>query len=148
MKTVNDLLDAAKKVTGSDYKTSEALGVDRQMISGWRHGKSKPNDEHRAVMAQITGWSLAEVVAAVNAKENPEFWENFLKRSAETTVAALLIATGIVTLATPSPAQATEFSGKVESQFNRSIHYANLRRRLQRALAWLPAMFGASQIPA
>ena len=36
---VAELLDRAKKVTGSDTATADALGVTRQRLSDYRHGR-------------------------------------------------------------------------------------------------------------
>ncbi|RYE81479.1 MAG: hypothetical protein EOO80_01015 [Oxalobacteraceae bacterium] len=62
--TVNELLDAAKKVTGSDYKTAKALGVPTTYISNWRHGTGGRNaqPEDLALIAGIAGLDAEEVL--------------------------------------------------------------------------------------
>jgi hypothetical protein len=35
-RVLNDLLDAAKEITGSDYKTAQVLNLNRANISMWR----------------------------------------------------------------------------------------------------------------
>jgi hypothetical protein len=103
MRNIDDLLDAAKEKSGSDNKTAAAIGVDRQQVSGWRRREYLPNDVHRAELCKLTGWSLEEVVAAVNYEKNPEYWENFLKRLGGI-AAGVFVAVNLIV--TPTPADA------------------------------------------
>lgn len=125
MRNINDLLDAAKEVTGSDNQTAERLGTYQQTVSGWRKGKSKPNDVDRAELCKITGWSFEEVVAAVNYESNPAYWENFLKRLGGIAAAVLVCVTLIVT-PTPSEAAPLQSTAMVST-----VYYVKLRRMLK-----------------
>jgi len=67
--TINALLDAAKKVTGSDYKTAKALGVPTTHISNWRHGGRNPQPEDHVLIAKVAGLDPEEaLVRATLAK--------------------------------------------------------------------------------
>lgn len=63
------LLDAAAKVTGSDYKTAKLLGRTSQELSDWRHGRRNPQPEDHALVAAIADLDAEEaLVRAVLAK--------------------------------------------------------------------------------
>jgi len=65
---LNQLLDEAKKVTGSDYATAAAIGMSRQHVSNWRHGKDC-SPENVALLASVAGLKPEEwLVRAVIAK--------------------------------------------------------------------------------
>jgi len=51
----NELLDEAKKTTGSDYKTAQALQVTSQRISDWRKGRQRIPHGDVVLLAQIAG---------------------------------------------------------------------------------------------
>lgn len=69
MSRINELLDAAERVTGSDYKTAQLLGKPRQEISNWRHGHKNAQPEDHALVAAIAGLDAEEaLVRAVIAK--------------------------------------------------------------------------------
>ena len=53
--TVTQLLDAAADATGSDYKTAQAMGVTRMMLSDWRTGRRNPQPEDHALLAMLAG---------------------------------------------------------------------------------------------
>lgn len=53
MATIIDLLDAAAKQTGSDYRTAKALGVTPQRVSDWRHGRQNAQPEDHALVALL-----------------------------------------------------------------------------------------------
>lgn len=65
MKNVEDLLNKAKEVSGSDYQTSQMLGVDRQRISGWRARRSLPSVKAIIEMSENYGIDLKEALLAV-----------------------------------------------------------------------------------
>lgn len=69
MSTMTHLLDAAAKVTGSDYKTAKLLGRTSQELSDWRHGRRNPQPEDHALVAAIADLDAEEaLVRAVLAK--------------------------------------------------------------------------------
>ena len=57
---VISLLDRVKEKTSSDYKTAQALGVDRQVISDWRAGRKPAPPEEMAVLAHLAGLNPQE----------------------------------------------------------------------------------------
>ena len=66
---ITDLLDAAKKVTGSDYKTAQLIGATRQMVSNWRNSEKPCPPEQQALIAYVAGLDAEEVlVRAVLAR--------------------------------------------------------------------------------
>lgn len=52
---VKTLLDKAKEITSSDYKTAKALGVTSQTLSDWRHGRRPVPPEDIALLAAVAG---------------------------------------------------------------------------------------------
>lgn len=79
MKTLNDFLDNAKNVTGSDYKTAQKLNLSRSAICKAR--KTGSIDADNAVeLAKIIEVNPAEIIAACNVAKHPEnapFWLKF-----------------------------------------------------------------------
>lgn len=59
---INKLLDLAKTMSGSDYKTAKLIGVTRMNVSQWRKGKSCPI-EKQAILANLAGLDATEVVS-------------------------------------------------------------------------------------
>ena len=62
MSTINALLDAAEKKTGSDYQTAKLLGKPRQEISNWRHGVRSAQPEDHALVAALAGLDPEEAL--------------------------------------------------------------------------------------
>lgn len=84
MKNIETVLNKAKEKTGSDYKTAQTLGVERQTIYSWRTSHSKPNDLMISKLADITGEDVRVILAALNFEtaneEDKEYWANFYQR--------------------------------------------------------------------
>lgn len=57
-----DLIDGASARAGSDYKLAQTLGVPRQVISDWRHNRRTCGVEYRALMADLAGYNVDEVI--------------------------------------------------------------------------------------
>lgn len=57
---VKTLLDKAKTVSGSDYKTAQELGVPRMNLSAWRHGKAHMPAADVALAAHLAGLDAVE----------------------------------------------------------------------------------------
>lgn len=55
MSTIEELLNAAKKHTGSDYKTAKLLGITPARLGDWRAGRQNAQPEDHALVAQIAG---------------------------------------------------------------------------------------------
>jgi len=52
---LNQLLDKAKEVTGSDYATAKLLGIAPQLIYDWRALRKNPQPEDATLIAAIAG---------------------------------------------------------------------------------------------
>ena len=57
------LLDAAREVTGSDYKTAKALEITSQRISDWRKGRSPMPVADVVLLADLAGLRADEWAA-------------------------------------------------------------------------------------
>lgn len=135
MKSSLKYLDEAKQALGmnSDYEMSKWLNAPRATISNWRHGRNVMDDYAAARIAEALGIDPLEVIAAANVereeergekgKERGEYWRKVFARCA---AACLLVAAG---------AFETKELKALESGAN--AHYAQLRRRLRRALGTL-----------
>lgn len=63
------LIDHASSIAGSDYRLAKSIGVSRQAISDWKHGRKPCPIETRAELAGIAGFdALGEVVEAMLEK--------------------------------------------------------------------------------
>jgi hypothetical protein len=76
MFSVANLLDAAKAKAQieSDYRLAKVIGISHNVISGYRHGKSMPNEKILAQLCALSGDDLAVVAAQVQAAraQSPE----------------------------------------------------------------------------
>jgi len=63
VETLNELIDAAKAIAGSDYQLAKMLGVPRGHVSAWRHGKRTATPEDQALIAGIAGLDAAAWLA-------------------------------------------------------------------------------------
>jgi phytoene/squalene synthetase len=65
----NTLIDKVKEKTGSDYKTAQAMGFSRQVVSDWRNGRRPMPPEDMALLASLAGMDAsAWLVRGVLAK--------------------------------------------------------------------------------
>ena len=97
MNTLKDLLDQAKAITGSDYKTAQSIGLSRQNVSHVRNGRQGLNDDNAFLLAELIDVNPSEVLAIVNANrtKNPEMkkrWEEWGKK-VSSYAAGLLVVT-------------------------------------------------------
>ena len=67
---VENLLDAAKNNTGSDYKTAQKIHVTRMNVSNWRHGKASMPAADVALVAQLAGLDAVEWVSRAVAAQH------------------------------------------------------------------------------
>lgn len=121
MQTTKQLLDRAKKAQGieSDYKLAQTLGVVQTAVTNWRSGRSHPDDERAARLAELAGQSAEIVVAELHAEraKTPETRQLWMRMAmqlrtaggavAATALSATLLIAGAPTqarAATPSPA--------------------------------------------
>lgn len=69
MSSITELLDAAKKITGSDYKTAKLLGITPARLGDWRGGRQNAQPEDHALLAAVAGFDPEKaLVRAVLAK--------------------------------------------------------------------------------
>ncbi len=52
---LNELIDRASSIAGSDYKLAQALKIPRGHVSQWRHGKRTATPEDQAQLAGLAG---------------------------------------------------------------------------------------------
>lgn len=76
MFSIANLLDSAKanaKIE-SDYRLAKVIGISHNVISGYRHGKSMPNDKILAQLCALSGDDVAVIAAQVQAEraQSPE----------------------------------------------------------------------------
>jgi len=102
---VSQLLDEAKKVTGSDGKTAAELLVTAQRISDWRNGRQPMPAADVALAAQVAGlepeaW-LARATVESYSGEKAEKLKRALKKSLAA-IGAALIACGFIVHTEPA----------------------------------------------
>jgi len=143
---LNELLDAAKKQTGSDGKTAARLGVSKQLLSGWRRGKSYPDLDGIAGLAEISGINQADAMTAVGyQKERDEgrigiFTKRVQKIAASVALAVLF---SVNLLLSPTPSEAAQH-GPVKTQ---ALYIMLNRTRLLRAINRVLAALRNCQMP-
>lgn len=71
MKSLQQYLDDAKEITGSDPKTAEAIGVKKQYVSDARLGRGFSNRACRR-LAVLLNVNPLGIIAAADAEKNPE----------------------------------------------------------------------------
>lgn len=76
MKTTVDFLDAVKKKHGltSDYQLSKLMGCTHSSISGYRHGKSKMDEDTACKVAELLNLEPGYVLSCIAAEraKSPE----------------------------------------------------------------------------
>ncbi len=95
MKSLNDYLNEAKKITGSDRQTAIRLGCTAQNISHARRGEGL-GDEYAVKIAQLLGVDERLVIYSAKCeskRENKEFWQEQWEKIAGA-VACLMAAFG------------------------------------------------------
>ncbi len=65
---LDELIDRAAGIAGSDYKLAQLLDVSRGNVSDWRHGRKPCPVAEQVLMAQIAGlkpeeWAVRAIVA-------------------------------------------------------------------------------------
>jgi transcriptional regulator with XRE-family HTH domain len=95
MKEIAEYLDNAKAITGSDYKTAQALGITRQHLSAFRRGKAI-SDDMCYKLAELLKISPIEIIGERNAAKATDAkmrkkWEEL----ARSVAAVILMAIGI-----------------------------------------------------
>lgn len=62
---ITQLIEAAAKAAGSEYRLSKEIGINQSQISNWKSGHSKCSPEDAALMADIAGLNPEEWMARV-----------------------------------------------------------------------------------
>jgi transcriptional regulator with XRE-family HTH domain len=92
---LDQLIDRASKEAGSDYALSKRIGVGRQTVSDWRHGRRPCPAADVALMAHIAGldadaWASRALIAQYEGTEKGEALKKALKKALAATGAALV----------------------------------------------------------
>jgi len=70
MNTTDALLDRAKAVLGveSDYALAKCLNVTQPAVTNWRQGKSTPAPEIAALLAEILGQPVLQILSMLETE--------------------------------------------------------------------------------
>ncbi len=82
MKTVDQYLDKAKEITGSDYRTAQVLGMTRAAISNVRKSGKIGND-NAVKLAELIEENPFFIIAASDIKTHPKNEKTWQKWKAE-----------------------------------------------------------------
>lgn len=97
---VAELLDAAKRKTGTYAEVAKRLGIAPARVSEWRKGVFKPDASQVAQIAEMAGLPIFETVAEIETAAHPEaaeVWSKALgKLKAAGVAAAWLLVLGMV----------------------------------------------------
>jgi DNA-binding transcriptional regulator YdaS (Cro superfamily) len=63
LESLNLLIDKASAIAGSDYKLAQTLGVGRQVVSNWRHGRKTATPEDQVLIAGVAGLDVTPILA-------------------------------------------------------------------------------------
>lgn len=102
---LNLLIDKAAAIAGSDYKLAKNLGVTRQYLSDWRHGRKPVPIGEIVLMADIAGlkpdeWLAREIVSKHAGTEKGTRLTEALKKAWGATGEAIgLCGVSVLTLA-------------------------------------------------
>lgn len=132
MHTTHQLLDAAKDrlSVSSDYKLAQALGIAQARISGYRIGKSFPDDAVAQVIADAAGLDRGYVVACIHAEraaneETRSLWQGIAARlqAAAAVFAAVILSAGLVASPDASAMVRAPSQGGQDAAW--SVYYVN-----------------------
>jgi hypothetical protein len=70
IENLNELLDRAKKVTGSDYETAKRIKTSRQSISNWRAGLKTCPPTDQALLAAVAGLDAPQMLARATIEKH------------------------------------------------------------------------------
>lgn len=123
---LDQLIDAASKAAGSDYKLAQLLGATRQTVSNWRHDKKSCPVGDQVLMAEIAGlkseeWAARAIVAQYAGTEKGDKLYRALGK--------LLAVTGAVVASSGASAQAIYSLTPIANAVN---HFIRCIERLTR----------------
>lgn len=117
MNSLSEIIDMAKSTQNiaSDRKLAKLLDVDQKSVSGWRCGKTWPNDENIIKLAYLANIPAHEAVLLVSLMKAPDnvkpIYEDILKKvTASIAVSAclcVLFSANPAVASTPSPVNET-----------------------------------------
>ena len=126
MKTINDFLEDAKSITGSDYKTAQLMGVTRGSISNYRKGRSMPDQYAVFQLAEILKIDEVDLFICLGAEgeKNPAkkaYWEKRAGGFAQIwMMAGLVFFSGLILAAVSHPAYIAD---AVQVAYVNSVYY-------------------------
>lgn len=113
MKKSLDYLKEAKAALGveSDYALAKALKTTHVNISNYMNEKSKMDDYHCIIVADVLGIDPMEIIAAAQeerekSEEKKEFWRDFRRARGGITGVVLALTMGATIALSPTPAKA------------------------------------------
>lgn len=68
--SLNKLIDLAASIVGSDYKLAQHLGIPRQHVSNWRHGKKTATPADQALLAYTAGLDPLVTLARATVEQH------------------------------------------------------------------------------
>jgi hypothetical protein len=85
LQMIGNLLDAAKAMSGSDYKTAQIIKTNRQTLSHWRHGTAKMPVGDVVLVAHLAGldpveWGSRAIQSAYEGTEKGAALSEALKK--------------------------------------------------------------------
>lgn len=122
-KTINALLDAAKRVHGSDYKVAKLLNRSTAEVSDWRAGRRNPQPEDHALVAGLAGLDAEEALIRAMLEKHANTWKgeqllsllgNVLRRTGAAVTLLLFASVGSVTTPGNAHARSTASSDNVQ----------------------------------
>lgn len=133
---ITEIMDQAKAITGSDYRTAQRLGITRAMASEIR-SKGRIGNETARKLAELVGISPLDVIAAGEIAKHPERardWKKWVK------VASILLAAGPVIMLPNQEVSA-------EKQADKLYIMRIIRRIISSAVRTLPWMICCTSRP-
>jgi plasmid maintenance system antidote protein VapI len=70
LESLNILIDKASEIAGSDYKLAQQLGVGRQTVSNWRHGRKTATPADQAILAHVAGLDPVVTLARATVEQH------------------------------------------------------------------------------
>ncbi len=127
---ITDLMEKAKTRANlpSDYALAKAMGVERQVVSGWKKGKRHPSNDEAIQLATLAGLNEMEVIAWIELEtaKNPkkkEFWRHYIE-SRGLTACVVMTALACSIILTPEKAEA---SGLQLQNYDAHFHVQSTR---------------------
>lgn len=128
MRTVQDLIDEAARLCGGQSALADRLGVSRQRVSEWRHGKRALTATTLAALLNLTEWpgeEARELLALIETEKAPEAAREALRRAFFVLLGLGVALAPLAPRAEAATTDATEYTS------------CSVRRMLTGAVRWL-----------